>query len=207
MRTLVSCLALIAVLTGCGPETADEGREQSPQFTIVASHLGPERVFSDLGVRLKPPVDWEPVGSEVLARAVQQAPDGAETDGPVVTVVPAAAFIDPGTGNSLIVSRIRTTDSADEQDPRPPKDDELSAYTSELARALDGDGVSTASYGLNGLSVFQIRTSNEQTLTFILMITDDQGRTVQLDYILPLPTEEAELRRIQSSIGTVRPVG
>jgi hypothetical protein len=198
-------VAMLGAVVVPGCREADDAAPPPPpgpvgmQFNVDEALLGEPRAFVDYGISLRPPAGWSEMPQEQIARltAAVQPPASAE---PIEPPRPLAAFLLPKDPSVLIVSSIPW--SADEAD--------LAQFQEQL-RAQFGE-VRHGQFKVNGLDVQQYLLQPQGQVNFKLLVAaesaaagDSVGRRLQLDYVVPQEAWPAQVRAVESSIGSLRP--
>lgn len=71
--------------------------------------------------------------------------------------------------------------------------------------ARDEEIASASAFLVNGISVEQFRFLENERVNFVLLLEPTQEGVLQLDYSVPVERFEQEARKLESSIGSIRP--
>lgn len=211
----------VAALCACNGAQENDRAPQSLQFDVVEEYLAEEQTFQEAGVAFRPPREWGPVNSEALRNARESTRRSDPNTETGLAVVPVGAFVHPRNGKVLVVSDLRYLSSSGlasnaGADAAAHRNRVVADYLSALTRNLQPEersddsstdpqnAVTTATFRLDAFTAHQVRAINAQTLSFVLILIDEAGNACQLDYILPRPVDQEAIKRIESSIGSVR---
>lgn len=139
-------------------------------------------------IEFRPPLDWvhvEDVRSGALLARFRKG-EGA------LRLLPQALFLDSLSGCVLVVSRWECDSSRWEA--------AADLQRSTLEQRLRGRTLEFERYLLNGQQC-QESISRDSTLTNVKLLLDSGA---QLDFMLPGPSAQAQMPRVESAVGTVK---
>ena len=188
----------IIVLTGFVPLvlflSCSDGRsaktEAEVTFVVEDKYLSEPYQSEHLGFQFSPPRDWNPVPSALVKRIIEET-DPPEAD---FVLVPETGFFHDKNGSTCIISAV---ENGGDQNA-------LEAYILLLKEALAEDDIVQSSFSVDAYKVTQLRLVNPQSVSFILLLRDQAGSLIQIDYIIPANAYESEIIKIESSIGSIQ---
>ena len=179
------------------PAGVDTNTPEAAAFSVDASLLGSEYTVDAFGLSLRPPVDWDRLAeSERDALATALTARQAESD---IKLAVLDLFLHAETFSYLSVSAV-------EIDGEPLT--EVEPYAILLRNQIDtrDEEIASASvFLINGISVEQFRFLENERVNFVLLLEPTQEGVLQLDYSVPVDRFEQEVRKLESSIGSIRP--
>jgi hypothetical protein len=194
MRTLTvgSALLLLAFACACSkaPEEESADKPAVMEFSVDETLLGAPFSLGDPALVIRPPLDWSPLDSTRSATLLERFKTG---DGPL-RLLPAAIFLDSLSGCVLVVSGWESDSSRWES---------VSALQqTTLEERFTGRELMFNHFLLNGRRCMQSIVRDSLMTNYKLLL--DFG--AQLDYLVPRSVHVDQVERIESSIGTLKPV-
>jgi hypothetical protein len=162
-------------------------------FTVTPSLLGPAVVADDLGIQFQPPVGWEPLSATAFdsLNQVLERPDDA------VPLQPHYVFLDAATGSLCSVTTVHFVD-------KPAFDIVIDRYGQLLAAQFPEDALRRGLFDKDGIRIAQFLVQPEGRVVFKLLFEAAMGNVLQFDYIVPSAVYAAEVKTIESSIGSIQ---
>ncbi|MFW5686376.1 MAG: hypothetical protein ACOC0O_06970 [Spirochaetota bacterium] len=194
----IALLALFAVTAGCS------GRgENAPPRRVNTDHLGSVYENAALGIAFRPPQGWQPLEAAQRERVAQALLAREDDDAWNLRVTDL--FLDAETLSFAALSEI-----VREGEPVTEPDAYLSTFVGRLEDALapeSDDALEQARFTLNGLPVVMIRYRlNGRDTTSVVLVRPGEP-VVQIDYSIPAGDDPERAARIESSVGTLQPLG
>lgn len=173
-------------------------REREPevpvmQFTVTPSLLGTAVVAEDLGVQFQPPAGWEPLS----ATAFDSLNQALERPDDTVPLQPHYVFLDPTTGSLCSVTTVHFADT-------PAFDEVIDRYGRLLAAQFPEDALRQGLFEKDGIRIAQFLVQPRGRVVFKLLFEAAMGKVLQFDYIVPSAVYAAEVKAIESSIGSIK---
>lgn len=193
MRIFLTAPAFIFLLLSC------TGKQNEARFAIVEEYLNPE-YLSELGIRFRPPADWQELPRAVVTAAIESA-QTAQDSGPV-QIVPGAVFFHRRNGSTCVLSQIRFRTAGDVNQ----RIEALEIYRTRLKQLHSQKELEEMSFRVNTFQAVRLRVVNPDNVTFVLLLYTDRGDAFQLNYLLPNAAYDSEIAKIASSIGTINEI-
>jgi hypothetical protein len=182
----LTAMLLLTLTAGCSRENADN--DTGPVFNVQKEHLGETYTNASGSWSFKLPVGWSPLTTEEM--------DAFEEGiAPYIESYPYEfsirnIYLSPRTGSFAYIAAL----------PLPP---------GEAAEVIRKEGQDTYSsiafdtFPVYGIEVTQFRLSTPDLVDYRL-IFQIKEMTFQIDYVLPRSTLDEEIRKLESSIGTLQ---
>lgn len=166
-------------------------------FEVQRERLGDSLGSQRCGVSIFIPRDWKPLAPEMLeqmrSRIAALTPDSA-----AFRLQPEYVFAKQQTGVSLTLSRIQFRDTTLSGSVR------LQHYTASLLAANPDTNTAKKAEFLKGtIPITQFFLRQQQQIAYKLLFLNARNELIQLDYVLPLQVFEAEIKAVESSIGSM----
>jgi hypothetical protein len=186
-------LFLYLFCAGCSTQS-DTAEEIT--FSVNPNLLGESFIEPEHGFSISAPLAWNSVSDSSLTAAKEAV---AQSESPRPDAVPEllAVFRHPTHGAQLIVSRYGGTMSAVDRSSL------MENQGKGLRMELQDSEISHAKFSHNGYKIDQYRVIAQDIVIFKLFVQHPESGFYQLDYLLPLANYEAELRALESSIGSL----
>ena len=188
------------VLSACSPSDRDRSgagdQSQEPVFAVDPEDLGEPYTNEALGITFSPPRDWMLLEDDTRER-IMEALRGEAEGAQLIDV-----FFSTETLSFAVLQR--PTDEAGRL-LSIQECDELLAAT--LTPGDDPAGVTASErteFGVNNLHVIHYRHVVADRIGATLLFTGTDGDAILLQYSIPAAEIDAELRKVESSIGTLR---
>ncbi len=205
---LLPLMILPLVLASCGPASGNradraavlEDSGEAMEFRIDQDLLGPQYAFEDIGLLFSPPSGWGKADEQTVS-LLRERLDRASEAAPISYGV-IDLFMDDSAGTLCLLTVISSPDSASPFD--------LDGYKASILQS--SEEVAEAEFTVGSFRISQFRIVQPQIVTFKLLFrpaADPSGtgasreRICQIDYILPRDAFEEEIRKVESSIGTL----
>lgn len=184
MRKILSFGLIIIILAAC-----KETRKQLPEMQFVINHdLLQEPVKDDkLAMGFCPPLQWN-----ILSDSMQTVMKAAFAGKKSVQIEPREIFADSSYKNILFVCSLGENEKLDSLYHESFMND---TNTWTQREKMD--------YYHNEYVVSQYLLQNQGMVNYKLVFSKDNQYLFQMDYIVQRPINEATLKAIESSIGTV----
>ena len=174
----------------CGNSTTTENQKNDLQFTVEEKLLAEEFRDTSSGVRLRVPVEWHPVKHLTNDRLKHTFTSILSDD----TLI-QAIYVDTVHQASLICTRV----NAQFEELQRAFNNPDSAYNSNK----QWNSVLKSNFMLNGISVNQFLLQNADLVNFRLVCIDGLKNKFQLDYIMSRNAYLLQIKKVESSIGTI----
>lgn len=200
MKHVALVSLILALFLSC--DGADKGPPvQDVGFTIVESDLGESYASTDLGIVFTPPVGWlqlEESQKQQVADALMERAGESDYDLQI-----DALFLDTSSLSFAAVSVIPGLEAG-----------ELREYVNQLAeqvgqrtREISPDtGVDAMRFKVGDLVVDQLRHLMPDRAATTLVFVAPGGQIAQIDYSIPVSVFELEVRKLESSVGSLQPI-
>ena len=204
MRRLVLAVVgatVILTLSACGTR-AEDPLPEDVAFEVDLEHVGPIYENETLGVKYRPPVNWDRLegGQRQAVLDALVAPD----DDDYYTLKVADLFFDT---NSMSFSSIAVVMAAEANVT-------VDAYAEAIGESLGLNNgeiqndahaiVARMEFSVNDVPVVQFRHLQSNRVTFTLLFPSRAGELIRLDYSIPTDTYQHEAVKLESSIGTIQ---
>lgn len=191
-----ACLvALVLLGLGCGQQD-EEASSAIPRmsFDVDTTRLGAPVQAADYDVAFRPPAGWALLSSAELDSMSQAGAALSDT----AALRPLYVFLDSTQGSVLSVGRLRldTTATFGEQ---------MQQYGASLQQQF-GDTLRQAQFMKDDLYMAQFLAQPEGLVNFKLVFEAPSDDVLQFDYVVPQSVYPQEVRSVESSIGSIRPV-
>ena len=195
---LVILLLTAALLTSCTPSESGEDAQDStaPTFAVNPDDLGEEYVSDALGISFQPPRDWPLLEGDAKEQVLGSLPDDSDPAQPV------DVFFSIETMSFAVLQRPADEDgrllSVAEYDPLlsealAPGDDPAGVIASERTE-----------FSVNNVDVIHYRHVVADRIGASLLFEGPDNTAILLQYSLPASAMDSQLRKVESSIGTLR---
>lgn len=181
----------LVLLAACGGEPRFDVKPM--QFNIDAASLGEPVSSPDLGIQFQPPIGWEPFPAAQVD-SVGRALEWEET---AVDLVPRYVFLHPTRGSVLSVALLQREDSV-------TFEEQMAKYGQVLARHVSGDSLRQGAFLKDDLHIQQFLLQPPGVVNFKLVLESETNDLLQFDYVVPRQYYPAEIKAIESSIGSIR---
>lgn len=172
-------------------------------FDVDPQMLADPYVNTDLGVRFRPPVGWEPL-DEALTAAVASSLAERQRDDAISQEI-VDFFLSTETFSFASIMVVSEPDSPVVERERYASAYAEAAYAEAVEAAGSGDDpvAARAEYTVNGIAVTQFRRLADDRIVFTLLFEATDGRLLQLDYSIPVEHYQEEIVKLESSIGSL----
>jgi hypothetical protein len=194
---LMSILPAIFLLGCTGERERQDKVVAEMQFEVDQSLLG-SRIATDIyGIQFHPPVDWDQVSPDVFTEAYRRlVPD--EKVQHAFEIKPEYIFLNRHNGSSLIVSHVGITD------PEMDRGHVLQEFTNTLADRPEGSAARQTDFMKDGIHMHQFLIQSDEIVNFKFLMFTKTDALFQLDYVVPRNVYPAEIKAIESSIGSIQ---
>ena len=195
---LLVALWVIACSQRSEPETSSDKKQMNQMaFEVQRERLGDSLGSQRCGVSMFAPRDWKPLAPEMLEQ-MRSRIAALTHDTAAFRLQPEYVFAKQQTGVSLTLSRVLFRDTTLSGSVR------LQHYTASLLAANpDTNTVKTAAFLKGDIPITQVFLRHEQQIAYKLLFLNARNEILQLDYVLPLQVFEAEIKAVESSIGSI----
>ena len=203
-RFVLAVVGAMAILTlsACGTRT-EEPSSGNVVFEIDLDQVGPIYENETLGVKYRPPVNWDKLEGDHRQAVLDGLALSSDDDGDYSLDVTDIFFdID-----SMSFSSISVVTGAGGNPT-------VNAYVEAFGATLgldDGDAagddnalVARMEFSVDNVPIVQFRHFRSNRVTFTLLFSSKTGYLIQLDYSIPTENYRREAVKLESSIGTLQ---
>lgn len=193
-NNIASLLFFLVLLTLLSCSGSEKSAELASDLKFDVNPLLLDEDFSDslTGMRLKIPLGWENLSTSKSESLKSKFEVHLQQDSSIVAI-----YIDTLNQASLIISRKYQWDDSDLKRMYNTPD-------SVFNEAKQWDPIMKSDFMLNGLSVHQFLLQNKELVNFKLICGKGMGRKFQIDYVIGRATYLKQVKKVESSIGTIR---
>lgn len=186
---------LVFLSVGCGQERQEASSDMPRMsFDVDTTRLGAPVQAAAYDIAFRPPAGWAPLSSAELDSMSHAGTALSDT----AALRPLYVFLDATQGSVLSVGRLRldTTATFGEQ---------MKQYGASLNQQF-GDTLRQAQFMKDELYMAQFLAQPEGLVNFKLVFEAPSEGLLQFDYVVPQSVYPQEVRSVESSIGSIRPV-
>ncbi len=183
MKTLRILLPFLLIACSNAGQEGTPGDARKLSFQVEESLLGADLRLEEQQLLLFAPLDWSPVGEDLLTRLRAAQDEGAKMN-------LLQACFHPASSSMLSISVMHHGDVP-----------AVERLRSDL-EGREGLKVSEDSYRLNGMPCTQFLAEDSLLVQFRLLLRD----SLLVDYLVPRNAYTAQLKALESSIGSIVPL-
>ncbi|HPR18099.1 MAG TPA: hypothetical protein PLD62_07625 [Candidatus Cloacimonadota bacterium] len=186
---IIVLVGLFCLLSCSGKQTKTKFADID--FNIDQSLLSTKVVFDQIGISIQLPKGWESIEPEML-EVIKKNTFSAQ-DSEAVISIPVEVFMNKVNKASCFISSLQSTKSGD---IRAEYLDRFKADHPDL-------DFNEGTFSHHGLDFYQL-IFKQTDLIMIKLIIETNDNDFMIDYAVPAQYYEAELRSIESSIGSIQ---
>jgi hypothetical protein len=196
-QILLSIVAAAALLLAYTVSCSD-ARDKEPSemhFTVIDSLLGPSWEIPSAHASIRPPRDWPAVSDSlqiVPATGLSQSLAGADS----ISLV--KMFIDSGDAEGMMIFHIRGVRLGSDTAAF------LYRYYTSLVRKYGESAVQSDRFWIGHILVRRFLVAGEYTVRFELVCLQTDADAFALEYFAPQTRYDAMIRKMESSIGSLK---
>lgn len=178
----------VALLASC---SASESKKNDLEFDVNQKLLG--EIFTDSvsGIAIQIPIGWKN-SSRFTNDTLKAKLDRLHLDSLGKTM-----YLDSAQQASLLISKINEGEDLQLTYQNP---DSIYNRTNQWA------SITKSEFTLNGMRTYQFLLQNKSIVNFKLLITNSSKKTIMLDYIVERTVYLKQVKKIESSIGSVKAI-
>ena len=191
---LLLCGVIIGALASCDPPKAKKRTYETLVFDVDQTHLEPAITDAVLKIEMSAPKGWKSVGDSMLARVIDEL--GYKFTGGL-QMEPRWIFVNEGSRAMCVVSKL--------EDVQGTSDDTVlesleTAYHTQFPKAT----IHRTIFMKGAFRVHQLMVITANFVLIKLICDARENPVFEIDYFVPKDVYEAELRSIESSIGSIK---
>ena len=190
---LLLCGIIVGSLAGCDPPDSQKPTYETLVFNVDQTRLEPAITDTTLKIKLSAPKGWKAIDDAMLAGVIDGLGDKLAQG---LQMVPRWVFMNEDSRAMCVVSRLGGG--------KGPPDETLlktqeTAYRIQFPRAT----VQRATFMKGAFRVHQLMVGTSDFVLVKLVCDAPDNPVFEVDYVVPRDVYEAELRAIESSIGSI----
>ena len=191
---LLLCGVIIGGMASCDPPNSQKPTYETLVFNVDQTRLEPAITDATLKIEISAPKGWKSVGDSMMVRVIDGLGDKF-TQG--LQMVPRWVFVNEGSLAMCVVSSLEGVngipDEAALESLETPYHDEFPKAT--IQRTI---------FMKDAFRVHQLMVATSNFVLIKLICDAPESPVFEIDYFVPKDVYEAELRPIESSIGSIR---
>lgn len=191
---LLLCGVITGALASCDPPNSQKRTYETLAFNVDGTLLEPAITDAALNIEMSAPKGWKSVDDSMLARVVDELGDKF-TGG--LQMAPRWIFVNEGSRAMCVVSRLEDVEGT-------PDDTVLesleTAYHTQFPKAT----IRRTIFMKDAFRVHQLMVVTPNFVLIKLICNAPENPVLEIDYVVPKYVYEAELRSIESSIGSIK---
>lgn len=191
---LLLCGMLSVGFMGCdAPPNAQKRAAETLVFNVDATRLEPAITDTMLNITMAAPKEWKKIDDAVLAQVMEQVTPRLEQG---LKLVPRWIFMNVRSRAMCIVSQVNSVEIALD-------DTLLEAQENAYRDAFPEATVRRATFRKDAFRIHQLMVSAPDVVLIKLICDAPETLIFEVDYVVPKAVYAAELRAIESSIGSI----
>ena len=190
---LLLCGIIISSLVGCDPPNAEKPSYETLDFNVDQTRLEPAVTDMTLQMEISAPKGWKAIDDSMLARVIDGLGDKF-TQG--LQLVPRWVFVNENSRAMCVVSGLK--DSVVAPDETLLKTLET-AYRTKFPVAT----VQRTIFLKGAIRMHELMVGTSEYVLIKLICDAPASHVFEVDYVVPKDVYKAELRAIESSIGSI----
>jgi len=191
-----SCLLVLALMLGSAACDRKKPRYELMIFDVDSALLEPPITDTFLNISIAAPKHWSLVEASTLERLLAQASDKI---GATLPVEPRWMFLNGASQAMCIVSRLTSAEI-------PTGEEALRSLEASFVSKFPQATVRGAVFLKDEFRVHQVMVSTPEAVMIKLLLDAPTVPMFAVDYIIPRAAYEGELRAVESSIGSIKPL-
>jgi hypothetical protein len=189
VKSFLRILLIFILVVAC--QKKQENKNSELTFRINQNLLGQQYRNDLLGFSFSPPKSCLPLEQTVLQQAEQKLLANTTTDSFQVELL--NAFLDKQEQFTCLVTRVPNLNTENDQ----------VRYLQSINRKMKEFDVRPSVFYYKGFRIRQVLILTPETVIFKLIIPQTDGRSFQIDYVIPQNHYQNNLEAIESSIGSL----
>lgn len=190
-------MALVLVVVGMACQKNNGGVPGEMTFRVNDALLGDPIVLDSLGFRLRPPMGWETLPSDLL-QSLNDQMQGNQSERQF-RFHPIQFNMNQKEESLLSISLVEFTLDANRIDFN-------TAYRMSLAQKFPKADIKQTLFYKDGIEFNQIFITAMGRTMIKLLVRNAKGQLLQLDYMVPTPLYSKLVESIESSIGSIQKI-
>ena len=190
---LLLCGVIIGSMASCDPPNSQKRTYETLIFNIDQTRLEPAITDTTLKMEISAPKGWKAVDDSMLARVIGGLGDKL-TQG--LQMVPRWVFVNEGSWAMCVVSRLDAVEVSPDETLLKMLE---TAYYTEFPKAT----IQRTIFMKGAFRVHQLMVGASDFVLVKLICDAPESPVFEVDYVVPRNVYEAELRAIESSIGSI----
>ena len=191
---LLLCGVIIGGMASCDPPNSQKPTYETLVFNVDQTRLEPAITDAALKIEMSAPKGWKSVGDSMMVRVIDGLGDKF-TQG--LHMVPRWVFVNEGSLAMCVVSSLEGVNGIPDEAALESLE---TAYHDEFPKAT----IQRTIFMKEAFRVHQLMVATSNFVLIKLICDAPESPVFEIDYFVPKDVYEAELRPIESSIGSIR---
>jgi hypothetical protein len=194
MKNILLAICIGAVIFSCSDNASSD---DSLIFNIDSAKIGKLETLADFNITFHPPKNWDEVEASISERIVNSLKSQKNGDSKYI-YQPVKIFLNKTNNSLLAVGKVASQDSIE-------KSNKLKEYLQVVSENFNESINKKGAFTKDGIEITQFLLQ-KQTLISFKLIFDLDDTIYQFDYTTQKETYQDELKSIESSMGTIKPI-
>lgn len=190
---LLLCGMLSGAFIACDAPPSQKRAEETLVFNVNQTLLEPAITDTTLNITMAAPKAWEKMDDALLAKVMEQVAPHLRQG---LELAPRWIFMNARSRAMCIVSQVNGVEIA-------PDDTLLETQENAYRDAFPEAAVRRATFRKDAFRVYQLMVSASDVVLIKLICDAPETLIFEVDYVVPKAVYAAELRAIESSIGSI----
>ncbi len=190
---LLLCGLLSGAFIACDAPNSQKRAEETLVFNVDATLLEPAITDTTLNITMAAPKEWKKIDDALLAKVIEQVAPHLRQE---FELAPRWIFMNVRSRAMCIVSQVNGVEIA-------PDDTLLETQESAYRDAFPEATVERATFRKDAFRIHQLMVSAPDFVLIKLICDAPETLIFEVDYVVPKAVYAAELRAIESSLGSI----
>ena len=189
---LLLCGIIIGGMVSCNPPNSQKPTYETLVFDVDPTRLEPAITDTTLNIKMASPKGWKAIDEPMLVEVIDGLGDKLTQE---LQMVPRWVFVNEGSRAMCVVSRLEGEKVSLNETLKTLE----TAYSTKFSKAT----VQRTIFMKGAFRVHQLMVGASDFVLIKLICDAPQIPVFEVDYVVPKTVYEAELRSIESSIGSI----